>query len=462
MLKPDTIKSTTVAPEIALEILSPIEIDQLVQHTPTGMFELFRRCALAVLNTGSGSDDTREILETYSDFDVKFIRQSRGIRLQLFNAPAHAFVDGVMIRGVREQLFAVLRDVLFVTNEIKQKPRFNLSTSKGITNSVFHILRHADILRIGDEPPLSVCWGGHCISEREYGYTKDVGYELGLRSINIVTGCGPGAMKGPMKGATIGHAKQRTPSRRYIGVTEPGIIAAEAPNPIVNELVILPDIEKRLEAFVRLAHSIIVFPGGVGTAEEILYILGILLNPKNQSLPFPLIFAADKSSGSYFEVIDDFIKDTLGKEAQSKYQVIIGEPADVAKAVIQGIEKVLKHRAAHKDAFYFNWQLHIEADFQMPFDPTHENMAALCLDSSLPTHDLAANLRRAFSGIVSGNVKETGIKRIEEFGPFELSGERSILKPLDNLLRMFVKQKRMTLGSKEYNPCYRIKQSTTR
>ena len=48
---------------------------------------------------------------------------------------------------------------------------------------------------------------------------------------------------------------------------KPGIIAAESPNPIVNDLVIMPDIEKRLEAFVRLAHGIVVFPGGVGTAE---------------------------------------------------------------------------------------------------------------------------------------------------------------------------------------------------
>ena len=68
---------------------------------------------------------------------------------------------------------------------------------------------------------------------------------------------------------------------RYLGISEPGIIAAESPNPIVNDLVIMPDIEKRLEAFVRTGHGIIVFPGGAGTAEEILYILGILLHPDN-------------------------------------------------------------------------------------------------------------------------------------------------------------------------------------
>ena len=50
-------------------------------------------------------------------------------------------------------------------------------------------------------------------------------------------------MKGPMKGAAIGHAKQRNTSGCYLGLTEPGIIASESPNPIVNSLVVMPDIE---------------------------------------------------------------------------------------------------------------------------------------------------------------------------------------------------------------------------
>ncbi|HBP90946.1 MAG TPA: LOG family protein, partial [Nitrospiraceae bacterium] len=153
------------------------------------------------------------------------------------------------------------------------------------------------------------------ISEVEYRYTKEVGHELGLRSMDICTGCGPGAMKGPMKGATIAHAKQRIKNGRYLGVTEPGIITAEAPNPIVNELVIMPDIEKRLEAFVRVGHGFIVFPGGAGTLEEILYLLGVLLHPNNREVPFPLIFTGPKGSASYFETIDAFIKQTLGPQA---------------------------------------------------------------------------------------------------------------------------------------------------
>ncbi len=454
--KADIVKLATVSPEGSLEVLSASEVDQLTELSDSPTYDLFKRCALAVLNTGSIIDDTNEILKIYSDFDICFIRQSRGIKLQIHNAPASAFVDGRMIRGIREQLFSVLRDVLYVRNEILQSPRFNLEDSKGITDSVFHILRNANLLHKGPQSPLIVCWGGHSISRNEYEYTKEVGYQLGLREINIITGCGPGAMKGPMKGATIGHAKQHFAHRRYIGITEPGIIAAESPNPIVNELVIMPDIEKRLEAFVRCGHGIIVFPGGVGTAEEILYILGILLHPDNKRIPFPLIFTASKENANYFQVIDDFIGKTLGPKAQEKYQIIIGSPTKVAKTIKAEAQAVFKFRSTHKDAFYFNWLLKIDEDFQQPFHPTHSNMAKLELSKSLPPHKLASNLRRAFSGIVAGNVKEQGLRAIAEHGPFEIHGDAAIMAPLDRLLRTFVEQKRMKLGGKTYEPCYRV------
>jgi hypothetical protein len=58
--------------------------------------------------------------------------------------------------------------------------RADLETSAGITNAVFGLLRNARILQARD-PNLVVCWGGHSISRDEYLYTKQVGYELGLR-----------------------------------------------------------------------------------------------------------------------------------------------------------------------------------------------------------------------------------------------------------------------------------------
>ncbi|MDF4886572.1 DUF3412 domain-containing protein, partial [Vibrio parahaemolyticus] len=237
----------------------------------------------------------------------------------------------------------------------------------------------------------------------EYQYTREVGNELGLRELNICTGCGPGAMEGPMKGAAIGHAKQRYTQQRYLGLTEPSIIAAEPPNPIVNELVIMPDIEKRLEAFVRMAHGIVIFPGGPGTAEELLYILGIMMHPDNADQPMPIVLTGPKESEEYFRSIDEFIRDTLGEEGQKHYEIIIDDPAEVARQMKKAMPLVKESRRETDDAYSFNWSIRISPDLQMPFDPTHENMANLKLSPDQPVEVLAADLRRAFSGIVAGN-----------------------------------------------------------
>jgi len=445
-----------ITPEGRLDILSKSEVDKLLDTSQSELHRMFRNCSLAVLNCGSSLDDGKKLLERYPDFSIRVIKQERGIKLEVNNAPAHAFVDGKMIKGINEHLFTVLRDIIFTSNEIDDTGRFDMTQSEDITDAVFHILRNANLLEPSPNPNLVVCWGGHSIQRVEYEYTKEVGHEMGLRGLDICTGCGPGAMKGPMKGATIGHSKQRIRDGRYVGLSEPGIIAAESPNPIVNNLVILPDIEKRLEAFVRTGHAIVVFPGGAGTAEEILYILGILLNPKNKDIPFPLILTGPESSAEYFTEINQFIGDTLGEIAQRRYKIIVGDPAEVAREINAGIEQVKQFRRETSDAYYFNWILEIEHEFQQPFIPTHENMANLQLHKDQETHQLAANLRRAFSGIVAGNVKAEGIQAIEEHGLFEIKGDAQIMESLDRLLSSFVARQRMKLPGSKYEPCYRI------
>ncbi|MGB1238538.1 MAG: nucleotide 5'-monophosphate nucleosidase PpnN [Pseudomonadales bacterium] len=446
----------SVKPLVSLDTLSPYEVAQLQDEaSERSLYKLFRQCSLAVLNTGSEIDSTHVLLGKFRQFDIRIEQKHRGVMLNLKNAPASAFVDGEIIQGIREHLFSVLRDLLYVGGELNQNGA-GLSESQNITDTVFHILRHAAVIRPNIRPNIAVCWGGHSINRVEYEYSKLVGYELGLRELNICTGCGPGAMKGPMKGATIAHAKQRFDNPRYIGLTEPGIIAAESPNPIVNELVIFPDIEKRLEAFVRLGHGIIVFPGGAGTAEEILYMLGILLHPKNAGIPFPFIFTGPAGSEAYFENVDKFIKATIGEKASQRYQIIVDDPQAVALAMKRGLEDIHSHRREHGESYHYNWQLHIPHEFQAPFEPTHQAMAELNLHLGQEDYILAAQLRRALSGIVAGNVKAPAVESIEQHGPFSLSGDPEIMEKLDVLLSAFVEQRRMKIDHEQYVPCYRL------
>lgn len=447
---------TQINPVGAMDLLSQLEVDRLKQKSTSELYRLFRNCCLAVLNVGAHTDNSQEILNKYRNFDINVLRRERGIKLELLNPPEEAFVDGELIRGIQEHLFAVLRDILYVANTYQDNRLINLTSSNHITHVVFDILRNAKAIHSQADPNMIVCWGGHSIRSDEFQYTRAVGYQLGLRQLNIVTGCGPGAMEGPMKGAAIGHAQQRVQNNRYLGLTEPSIIAAEPPNPIVNELVILPDIEKRLEAFVRLGHGVIIFPGGVGTAEELLYLLGILLHPTNQNDPLPVVLTGPHESADYFNQIHEFIGKTLGEEAQQRYRIIIDDPVEVARYISDKMQHVREYRKALGDAYHFNWSLHIEPEFQLPFEPDHECMSGLNLHFDQNPASLAANLRKAFSGIVAGNVKESGIRAIEKHGPFKLDGDKELMQHLDKLLKAFIRQGRMKLPGSIYRPCYEV------
>src|SRR6185437_15464343 len=131
-----------------------------------------------------------------------------------------------------------------------------------------------------------------------------------------------------------------------------------------------------------------------------------------------LILTGPKQSAAYFEQIDRFLRLALGDAVAAHYQIIVDDPAAVARAMARGIDKVRNNRLDTKDAFFFNWALR-----------------SLQLRHGRPLHDLAADLRRAFSGIVAGNVKEEGVQAIEQNGPFDIDGDRDIMQALDKLLR---------------------------
>ena len=47
------------------------------------------------------------------------------------------------------------------------------------------------------------------------------------------------------------------------------------------------------------------------------------------------------------------------------------------------------------------------------------------------------------------------MRRIEQFGPFQIHGDPAMMRALDDLLRAFVQQRRMKIAG-EYRPCYQV------
>jgi len=195
----------------------------------------------------------------------------------------------------------------------------------------------------------------------------------------------------------------------------------------------------------------------VGTLEEILFLMGTLMDPGNRDVEMPVIFTGGGSSKQYFKKIDAFLVHTLGESVRRYYQIIEDDSVAVATAMREGMQRVTANRRKGRDAYYYNWLLKIPAEMRRHFVVTHESMASLSLRRGLSASELAINLRRAFSGIVAGNVKDYGIQQIRNHGPFQIKGDPEIAQAMDALLRDFVAQGRMKLGGKTYSPCYEIK-----
>ena len=67
---------------------------------------------LNCIDTLNKHPDDKELLQRYQSFDLEIIPEERGLKLQVTGAPASAFVDGVMIKGISEHLLAVFDDAM--------------------------------------------------------------------------------------------------------------------------------------------------------------------------------------------------------------------------------------------------------------------------------------------------------------------------------------------------------------
>ncbi|STJ27818.1 putative decarboxylase [Escherichia coli] len=69
----------------------------------------------------------------------------------------------------------------------------------------------------------------------------------------------------------------------------------------------------------------------MGTAEELLYLLGIFNEPGQQRSGFTIDPHRPKESADYFRVLDEFVVHTLGENARRHYRIIIDDAAEVAR-----------------------------------------------------------------------------------------------------------------------------------
>ncbi|BBU81546.1 hypothetical protein EIMP300_29460 [Escherichia coli] len=92
---------THISPLGSMDMLSQLEVDMLKRTASSDLYQLFRNCSLAVLNSGSLTDNSKELLSRFENFDINVLRRERGVKLELINPPEEAFVDGRIIRALQ-------------------------------------------------------------------------------------------------------------------------------------------------------------------------------------------------------------------------------------------------------------------------------------------------------------------------------------------------------------------------
>lgn len=450
MNRPPPAQTTTLEVDLRPEVLGVSTFhDALAEQIAAGVTggSGFRETVSALLDIHKAdNDDKRELREKFGSMGMDVRRTSRGLALRCTNVPVDTLFNGDIPERQKRQISQAVRDLLL-------PPAYPEAESEAVAVSR-HVRRLVARTPLLEQSPRPRCfvWGGHAVGRAEYDFAKETGYWDALANgTEFITGCGPGVMKAPFKGALVAYGKQdfdmRGIHRDYVGFSERGIIAAEVPNGIVSELVIFPDVEKRMEAFIRAAHRGRIHPGGAGTLEELLTFLGVKSHPANAEIPYPLDLV-ERAGGTYFQHITEWLRTCFGDALDSLFSVHVGSPRDYAEHVYRTNGDLDVTDLWH-DALYF------PPEMQQPFEVTFDNLEALDLSRDQDPFHLLVNLRRFFSALVHLSVKYPD--EAEAWGGERprIHGEPEILRATDDLIRQFASDGRMLLHGAYHRP-YRI------
>jgi len=107
-----------------------------------------------------------------------------------------------------------------------------------------------------------------------YQQMYKLGFALGQRKMDVVTGGGPGVMEAANKGHVDGSPDEDNKSQS-IGVRIE-LPFREPENPNLDVVEQFAQFSKRLEEFMRISNFVVVAPGGIGTLLEFAYVWQLL------------------------------------------------------------------------------------------------------------------------------------------------------------------------------------------
>ena len=174
----------------------------------------------------------------------------------------------------------------------------------------------------------------------EYQEVFDLARMLASENIDILTGGGPGLMEAANKGAKLGQEEKESKSKSF------GLSIQLDFEPVPNKHL---DIKRhhykfssRLDDFMRLSHSIIATPGGIGTILEVFFAWQ-LIQVRHMS-PRPIVLL-DKS---YWTGIVEWMKEVpLARGLMGAKDF---DNLTIVDTPVEAYEQILKHYKENRDS----------------------------------------------------------------------------------------------------------------
>ncbi|MCF7830697.1 DUF3412 domain-containing protein [Candidatus Gracilibacteria bacterium] len=256
----------------------------------------------------------------------------------------------------------------------------------------------------GDPRRRTFVWGGHRIPPKEYDYAKSIGYYDALSNkTEFITGCGPGAMKAPFKGAIVADSQRNVPveNKSYIGFSEPKIIGTEPPHGLVNNLVMFRNIAERIIAFIGASQRGRAHEGGAGTLHEILTFLSVITHENNRDCDYPLDLLDRSKDGLYMKRLQTYLKNIFDDSLDQNLKFHFGtDPKEFAEYVLKTNKP---EKPLWNDDLYFPKSVLSSPGFSF------EDIEKIDLSANQPPSNLLYQLEILFNAIIELSFKNPSI-----------------------------------------------------
>ncbi len=406
--------SARISPAAGMDVLSRNEVTRLRDATLGGLHALLRRCALAVLiSGGTTDDDPRSIFERYPDFDIQVLQQDRGIKLELTQRAGAA-------RSSKARSSAASTNCC---------SRWCATSSTSPRRST-RVVSISTIHTASPTPCSKSCATRACCS----------------RTSNPTWSCAGAAIRSRAHGIRV-HQARRLPARparpRHLHRLRPGRDegADEGRDDRARQAA---SAFQALHRHHRAGHH----RGRIAEPDrqQSRHHAGHREAPRSVRAHRPRHHRVSRAASARprkssicsasccirtmrpcrsrwcspdrrnrRRTSSRSTSSCASRSATRSRSITassIDDPAETARVDrTRASRRCASTASTARTRFSSTGRCISNMQFQQPFRPTHANMAALNLQRDQPAHLLAADLRRAFSGIVAGNVKEEGMQR---------------------------------------------------